>query len=115
MRKQVRERASVLLAAMFLTAILFGIVGSLVLVSISSSRAVTEAAEIQVALYLAEGGMEASRRELADAVDPGQDGTGVVTYTSTGGSYQATSVDLGGRIHEITSAGKLHARLVWCP
>ena len=106
--KSTREGGSALIISVFMMVILFGATASIIIVSGTNTRAVRESADQSVAFYLADGGLEAAKREIADQIDPDDDGVGTVSVDTPFGNYGVVATDLGDDLYQLASAGNVN-------
>ena len=99
------EAGIVLLALIGLVMIVITITGSVLFVSVTHGKAITEATQRQTAFYLAEGGIEAAKWEIGESKDPEGDGVGTKRIKTSAGTYTVVAEDVGGGNYELTSTG----------
>jgi len=99
------EPGSALVIALLVSVALFGITGALTTMSVTSARAVRESADDRVSFYLAEGGLDAAKREIVDEIDLGDDGIGNVRHEDETGTYQVVATEISWRNWRLTSTG----------
>ena len=97
-----------LFISLFMIVILFGATASIIIVSGTNTRAVSRSADQRVAFYLADGGLEAAKREIADQIDPDGDGIGRVSVDTRAGDYEVVATDLGDNLYRLASTGNVN-------
>lgn len=100
-----RCRGNALVIGLVVTVVMFGIVGSIVVLSRTDARALSEARDRAVAFYLAEAGLAAAKEELFRDEDSASDGIGNVTVQTPLGTFTVQATDLGDDRYGLAATG----------
>ncbi len=104
-RSATRESGIALIFALLGVIVSAAIASSLVMVTMTETRAANAASAHAMAFYLAESGLNSARWEIGESTDPGGDGEGTVSVTSAAGSYEIVATDLGSGFWRLDANG----------
>lgn len=108
--RRLRQQGNVLLLGLVLTVVLFGATAALVSVSLTNAQAVEREVHQRSALYLAQGGLAASKEELGAHIDRNADGIGNTAYQGADGGYFVTATEFETARYLLDSLGTGLAR-----